>query len=193
MSQMAGTAQVLKAIDTRPNVRYPVLVPNKRGLDDVFALLDQHPSDPPLTDEISVFTAATDAFTRANLNTTITESLNKLEPVVRAALDRGLRVRGYISVAIACPYSGRVEPDKVREVAKALVEMGCYEISLGDTVGQGTPDQVSELIDEVQKSVSAEKLAVSGTGLCEAQTLMQTSRGMYVTSVVTLNPELMLE
>ena len=193
MSQMAGTAQVLKAIDTRPNVRYPVLVPNKRGLDDVFALLDQHPSDPPLTDEISVFTAATDAFTRANLNTTIAESLNKLEPVARAALDRGLRVRGYISVVIACPYSGRVEPDKVREVAKALVEMGCYEISLGDTVGQGTPDQVSELIDEVQKSVSVEKLAVSGTGLREAQTLMQTSRGMYVTSVVTLNPELMLE
>ena len=193
MSQMAGTAQVLKAIDTRPNVRYPVLVPNKRGLDDVFALLDQHPSDPPLTDEISVFTAATDAFTRANLNTTIAESLSKLEPVARAALDRGLRVRGYISVAIACPYSGRVEPDKVREVAKALVEMGCYEISLGDTVGQGTPDQVSELIDEVQKSVSAEKLAVSGTGLCETQTLMQTSRGMYVTSVVTLNPELMFE
>ena len=190
---MAGTAQVLKAIDTRPNVRYPVLVPNKRGLDDVFALLDQHPSDPPLTDEISVFTAATDAFTRANLNTTIAESLNKLEPVARAALDRGLRVRGYISVVIACPYSGRVEPDKVREVAKALVEMGCYEISLGDTVGQGTPDQVSELIDEVQKSVSVEKLAVSGTGLREAQTLMQTSRGMYVTSVVTLNPELMLE
>ena len=190
---MAGTAQVLQAIDTRPNVRYPVLVPNKRGLDDVFALLDQHPSDPPLTDEISVFTAATDAFTRANLNTTIAESLSKLEPVARAALDRGLRVRGYISVAIACPYSGRVEPDKVREVAKALVEMGCYEISLGDTVGQGTPDQVSELIDEVQKSVSAEKLAVSGTGLCETQTLMQTSRGMYVTSVVTLNPELMFE
>lgn len=193
MSQMAGTAQVLKAIDTRPNVRYPVLVPNKRGLDDVFALLDQHPSDPPLTDEISVFTAATDAFTRANLNITIAESLNKLEPVARAALDRGLRVRGYISVVIACPYSGRVEPDKVRDVAKALVEMGCYEISLGDTVGQGTPDQVSELIDEVQKSVSIKKLAVSGTGPCKAQTLMQTSRGMYVTSVVTLNPELMLE
>jgi hydroxymethylglutaryl-CoA lyase len=160
---MAGTAEVLKAIDRRPNVRYPVLVPNKRGLDDLFALLDQHPpSDPPLTNEISIFTAATDAFTRANLNTTVTESLIKLEPVARAALDRGLRVRGYISVVIACPYSGKVEPDKVREVAKALVDMGCYEISLGDTVGQGTPDQVSEMIDQAQKSVSVEKLAVSG-------------------------------
>ncbi|KAK2460766.1 hypothetical protein APHAL10511_007236 [Amanita phalloides] len=157
--QMAGTAQVLKSIDRHPNVHYPVLVPNKRGLDDLFALLDEHPSDPPLTDEVSIFTAATDAFTRANLNCTIGESLTRLEPVARAAVDRGLRVRGYVSVVIACPYSGRVEPNQVREVAKALVDMGCYQISLGDTVGQGTPDQISEMIEQVKKSIPVEQLA----------------------------------
>ncbi|KAF8639235.1 hypothetical protein AX17_001720 [Amanita inopinata Kibby_2008] len=156
---MAGTAEILTRIQRRPNVHYAVLVPNKRGLDDLVTLLDKHPSHPPLTDEVSIFTAATDAFTRANLNTTVTESLNKLEPVARAALDRGLRVRGYVSVVIACPYTGRVEPTEVRKVAKALADMGCYEISLGDTVGQGTPDQIGAMIEEVKKSVPVEKLA----------------------------------
>lgn len=157
--QMAGTAEVLTKIEKRVNVHYPVLVPNKRGLDDLLALLDKHPSQQPLTDEVAIFTAATDAFTCANLNTTITESLNRLEPVARTALDKGLRVRGYVSVVIACPYSGKVDTGKVREVAKALRDMGCYQVSLGDTVGQGTPDEVSEMIEEVKKSVPVEELA----------------------------------
>ncbi|KAF8635635.1 hypothetical protein AX15_000271 [Amanita polypyramis BW_CC] len=156
---MAGTADVLVSIEKHPNVHYPVLVPNKRGLDNLLALLDKHPSQPPLTDEIAIFAAATDAFTRANLNATVAESLKGFEPVARAALDRGLRVRGYVSVVIACPYSGKVEPHKVREVAKALTDMGCYQVSLGDTVGQGTPDQVGEMIEEVKRSIPVEQLA----------------------------------
>ena len=85
----------------------------------------------------------------------------RLAPVSRAALDHGLRVRGYVSVVIACPYTGQVDYARVRDVAKELVEMGCYEVSLGDTVGKGTPSQVSEMLEEVKKSVPVEKLAVS--------------------------------
>jgi len=146
-------------MERQPGVHYAVLVPNQKGLDNLFTLLSQSKAIPPVSDEISIFTAATDAFTRANLNTTTAESLARLEPVARAALDRGLRVRGYVSVAIACPYSGQVDYKRVRDVASALANMGCYEVSLGDTVGQGTPDQVSEMIQEVKKSVPVEKLA----------------------------------
>ncbi|KAF8056926.1 hypothetical protein FPV67DRAFT_1430967 [Lyophyllum atratum] len=157
--QMGGTSEVITKMERLPGVHYAVLVPNKKGLDNLFALLDETKLSPPVSDEISIFTAATDAFTRANLNATTAESLLRLEPVARAALDRGLRVRGYVSVAIACPYSGPVDFKRVREVAKALADMGCYEVSLGDTVGQGTPNKVAEMIEEVKKSVPVEKLA----------------------------------
>ncbi|KAJ7236870.1 hypothetical protein B0H12DRAFT_1139765 [Mycena haematopus] len=157
--QMAGTEEVLLLAERFRNVHYPVLVPNQRGLDDVTKVLALNPESPPLTDEISIFTAATDAFTRANLNTTTAESLERLAPVASAARDRGLRVRGYVSVVIACPYSGQVDYARVRDVAKALIDMGCYQVSLGDTVGMGTPAQVSEMLEEVKKSVPVEKLA----------------------------------
>ncbi|KAJ7216365.1 hypothetical protein GGX14DRAFT_441311 [Mycena pura] len=157
--QMAGTAEVLTQMERLPNVRYPVLVPNQKGLDNLTALLSEHPASPPLTNEIAIFTAATDAMSRANLNTTMDESLVRLAPVTRAARDKGLRVRGYVSVAIACPYTGPVDYVRVRNMAKALIDMGCYEISLGDTVGMGTPTQVSEMLEEVKKSVPVEQLA----------------------------------
>lgn len=157
--QMAGTAEVLTQMERLPNVRYPVLVPNQKGLDNLTALLSEHPASPPLTDEIAIFTAATDAMSQANLNTTMDESLVRLASVARAARDKGLRVRGYVSVAIACPYTGQVDYGRVRNMAKALIDMGCYEISLGDTVGMGTPTQVSEMLEEVKKSVPVEQLA----------------------------------
>jgi len=163
---MAGTADVLKGINRLEGVHYPVLVPNQKGLDDLVALLETNPSTPPLTDEVSVFTAATDAFTRANLNCTVAQSLEKLSQVTRAALDKKLRVRGYVSVVIACPFSGRVNYERVREVAKELMEMGCYEVSLGDTVGQGRPHEIGEMLEEVKKSVPVEMLAVSGNSFC---------------------------
>lgn len=158
---MAGTADVLKQKTTIPGVHFAVLVPNQRGLDDLVSLLSSQPSSPPLTDEISIFTAATDAFARANLNCTISESLTRLSPVAQTALNSNLRVRGYVSVAIACPYTGKVDYKRVREISKQLIEMGCYEVSLGDTVGQGTPFEVQEMIEEVTKDVPVSKLAVS--------------------------------
>src|ERR1700722_5184725 len=164
---MAGTGDVITRIERFPGVHYAVLVPNQKGLDNALALISSYaatshpPNVPPLTDEISIFAAATDAFTQANLNTTVAESLVRFAPVAKNALANGLRVRGYVSVAIACPYTGQVDYRRVRDVAKELVEMGCYEISLGDTVGMGTPAQVSEMVEEVKKAVPVQKLAVS--------------------------------
>jgi hydroxymethylglutaryl-CoA lyase len=156
---MGGTAEVLTQIKQRGNnVHYPVLVPNKRGLEDLLTLLDTNPG---VTDEVAVFTAATDAFNKANLNCTVAESLEKIEGVVRIARDRGLRVRGYVSVVVYCPYSGKVEYRQVKHVAKALEDMGCYEVSLGDTVGRARPHEIAEMLEEVKTGVPVEKLAVS--------------------------------
>lgn len=151
--QMAGTSEVLSRIKQIPGVHYPVLVPNQKGLDNLLA------SSASLTDEIAIFASATDEFSTANLNVTVRESLERFAPVARAARDKGYRVRGYVSVVISCPYSGAVKPESVREVAKELVEMGCYEISLGDTVGMGTPHQVSAMLESVQKDVPVGRLA----------------------------------
>jgi hydroxymethylglutaryl-CoA lyase len=164
---MAGTAEVLRGIERLPipNVHYPVLVPNQRGLQTLLALLESYPASPPLqqplTDEISVFTAATDWFARKNLNCTVAESLKKLESVTRDALDKGLRVRGYVSMVIVCPFEGKTDPKRVRDVTKELLDMGCYEVSLGDTVGRGRPHEVAEMLEEVKKAVLVDKLAVS--------------------------------
>jgi hydroxymethylglutaryl-CoA lyase len=158
---MAGTSEVITKIKQFPGVHYAVLVPNQKGLDAFLNLGPSLPSHFRDQFDISIFTAASDAFTKANLNTTTAESLARLAPVARMALDNGLRVRGYVSVVIACPYSGRVDPKQVRDVAKELYEMGCYEVSLGDTVGMGTPAQVSEMIEEVKKAIPVQKLAVS--------------------------------
>jgi hydroxymethylglutaryl-CoA lyase len=164
---MAGTAEVLQKKAHVPGVHYAVLVPNSRGLSDLLSLLSSSTqTSPPLTDEISIFTAATDAFTQANLNCKTSESLSRLAPVASTALSNGLRVRGYVSVVIACPYTGKVDYKRVREVAKELIEMGCYEVSLGDTVGHGTPFEVEEMIAEVSKDVPVSKLAVNPRFVC---------------------------
>lgn len=158
---MAGTADVLRGIERLPNVHYPVLVPNQRGLQTLLALLERYPAPLPLTDEISVFTAATDWFSQQNLNCTVAESLKKLETVTRAALDKGLRVRGYVSMVIWCHFEGKTDPKRVRDVTKELLDMGCYEVSLGDTVGRGRPHEVAEMLEEVKKAIPVEKLAAS--------------------------------
>jgi len=173
--QMGGTAEVLTEIEKFPGVHYPVLVPNQRGLDNLFALLDTQPG---LTDEIAIFTAATDAFARANLNCTVAESLTRMAGVAGAARDRGLRVRGYVSVVIQCPYGGKTDYQRVKEVARELVDMGCYEVSLGETVGKGRPHEVAEMIEEVKKGVSVGMLAghfhdTYGTGVVNVLTALQ--------------------
>jgi hydroxymethylglutaryl-CoA lyase len=155
---MAGTAEVVTSMDKLPGVTYQVLVPNEKGLEGVLRLLAAHPDRPPV-DEIAVFTAATDAFSLANTNATVAESLERLERVVRGALDEGVRVRGYVSVVMTCPYSGETDHRRVRDVTRALLDMGCYEVSLGDTTGTGNPTRVGEMLDVTLAANPVERLA----------------------------------
>ncbi|KAH9034997.1 aldolase [Lactarius pseudohatsudake] len=156
--QMAGTAEIVTSMEKLPGVTYQVLVPNEKGLENVVNLLAAHPGKPPI-DEIAVFTAATDAFSRANTNVTVAESLKRMARVVQGALDKGIRVRGYVSVVITCPYSGKVDYNKVRDVTKELLDMGCYEVSLGDTTGMGNPTSVNEMLNVTLGANPVEKLA----------------------------------
>ena len=159
---MAGTPEVISQVERLPGVRYPVLVPNIKGLENLLTFLSGHSSSsPPPTDEVAVFIAATDAFSKANTNCTVAESLERTSQVVRLALEKGLRVRGYLSVVIACPYSGPVDYGKVRDLTKQLLDMGCYEVSLGDTTGVGNPHSISEMLNTVMSINPVEKLAVS--------------------------------
>lgn len=147
--QMADTAEVMARIQRREGVTYPVLVPNMKGLEAAIAAG---------ATEIAGFAAATETFSQKNTNCSIAESLERQQKVCRAALDAGLRVRGYISVVLGCPYEGEVRPEQVAEVARSLLGMGCYEISLGDTVGMGTPAKTRRMIEAVSAHVPVEKL-----------------------------------
>ncbi|KAG1773610.1 aldolase [Suillus placidus] len=164
-TQMAGTAEVLALIDSFPKTGYSVLVPNQKGLDDLLAILststspNSHAKPPPPVTEIAIFASATDSFSRANTNVSISGSLERLAPVARRALDAGLKVRGYVSVVVTCPFSGRVDPRRVRDVSRELVQMGCYEVSLGDTTGAGTPASIRGMLEEVAKEVDVGILA----------------------------------
>ena len=148
--QMADAAAVMAGIARKPGVRYPVLVPNQQGLDAALAAN---------VDEIAVFAAASEAFSQRNINSTIAQSLARFAPVVAAARDKGLRVRGYVSCVLGCPYQGEVPVSSVVDVAAALHDMGCYEISLGDTIGTGTPGKTRALLDAVSRRVPIAALA----------------------------------
>jgi len=147
--QMADTGEVMARIQRRDGVSYPVLVPNLKGLEAAIAAG---------ATEIAGFAAATETFSQKNTNCSIAESLVRQESVCRAAIDAGLRVRGYISVVLGCPYEGEVKPQQVADVAASLWDMGCYAISLGDTVGMGTPAKTQRLIESVSARVSIDKL-----------------------------------
>ena len=149
--QMADTAAVLAALERRPGVSYPVLVPNMRGFEAARAAG---------VDEIAVFGAASESFSRRNINCSIAESLERFATVAAAAQRHDVRVRGYISCAIDCPYEGAVAPQAVAVLAARLAEFGCYEVSLGDTIGTGTPGRVEAMIDAVTHAVPLERLAV---------------------------------
>ena len=148
--QMADNAQVMAAIRRKPGVRYPVLTPNIKGFEAALAAG---------ADEVAVFVAASETFSQKNINCSIGESLERARPVAAAARTHGLRVRGYISCVLDCPYEGEIAPAAVREVAAALQAMGCYEISLGDTIGTGTPGRTRILIATVAEIVPVDTLA----------------------------------
>ncbi len=149
--QMADTEDVLAGIKRKPGVRYPVLVPNLSGLARARAAG---------VEDISVFTAASDAFNRKNINASIDESLARIRPVIAQALTERFRVRGYVSTVLGCPYQGEVAVSEVVRVTQALVDMGCVEISLGDTIGIGTPKKAREMFSACAGAVGPEKLAV---------------------------------
>ena len=148
--QMADSADVLAGITRAEGVSYAALTPNMRGFDGAVTAK---------ADEIAIFGSASEGFSKANINATIAESLERFAPVVSAAKDIGLPVRGYVSCVTDCPYDGATPPEKVAEVAKHLFEAGCYEISLGDTIGQGSPDSISAMLQAVLEVVPADKLA----------------------------------
>lgn len=148
--QMAGSGDVLAGIKRASGVRYAALTPNMRGFDDALAAG---------ADEVAVFGSASEGFSRANINASIAESLDRFRPVAEAAQACGLPVRGYVSCVVECPYDGPVAPQAVAEVAQALRQMGCYEISLGDTIGAGTPETIRAMLEAVTQAVPAQHLA----------------------------------
>tara|TARA_R110001599_G_scaffold53949_2_gene150259 strand:- start:44930 stop:45832 length:903 start_codon:yes stop_codon:yes gene_type:complete len=149
--QMAGSEDVFSRINRLPGVRYVALVPNSKGFERAASVN---------ANEVAIFAAASEGFSQKNINCSIEESLARFKPVMSAAKTAGIPVRGYISCVISCPYDGEVSPQKVAEVSERLLAMGCYEISLGDTVGTGTPASVTRMLDAVLKIVPADKLAV---------------------------------
>lgn len=149
--QMADAAEVLAGIQRRPGTRYPVLVPNARGLEGAMAAG---------VEEIAIFGAASETFSQKNINCSIDESLERFRPVAEAALTAGMKVRGYISCVLGCPYEGDVSIESVVRVARELDAMSCYEISLGDTIGVGTPARARAMVDAVSEVVPVEQLAL---------------------------------
>ena len=149
--QMADTAAVMQALKRRPGVAYQVLVPNLKGFEAAHAAK---------ADEVAIFAAASESFSRRNINCSIAESIDRFVPVMDAAKAASVRVRGYISCVVDCPYEGAVAPAAVADVAARLLALGCYEISLGDTIGSGTPARIVAMIEAVARRVPREKLAI---------------------------------
>jgi hydroxymethylglutaryl-CoA lyase len=148
--QMADHTEVLERIRRRAGVSYPVLTPNLKGFEAARAAG---------ATEVAVFGAASEAFSMKNINCSIAESLERFQPIAAQARQHGIRLRGYVSCVLGCPYEGEVAPERVARVARALHEMGCYEISLGDTIGVGTPGRTKALIEACAAQVPRERLA----------------------------------
>ncbi len=148
--QMADAAEVLAGIKRKAGVAYTALTPNMRGYAGALAAR---------ADEVAIFGSASEGFSQANINCSIAQSLARFRPLVAAALADGVPVRGYVSCVVECPYDGMVPPEAVAQVAAALLAMGCYEISLGDTIGAGTPETVAAMLEAVLQVVPAAQLA----------------------------------
>lgn len=148
---LSDHSEVMQGIIRDPQIHYTALVPNEQGLTDAIKASVK---------DIAVFTAASETFTQKNINCSIAESLDRIGPVVATAKKNNMRVRGYVSCVLGCPYEGTISPVAVVQVAKKLIDLGCDEISLGDTIGIGTPTQAIQLIDVVTETIPIEKIAV---------------------------------
>ncbi|EAT46762.1 AAEL002065-PA [Aedes aegypti] len=149
--QMGDNTEVFKGINKMPGISYPVLTPNLKGFEAALAAG---------AEEVAVFGAASESFTKKNVNCSIAESLSRFQDVMDAAKKAQVKVRGYVSTVVGCPYEGKIKPSAVVNVVDKLLEMGCYEISLGDTIGVGTPGSFSEMLREVTKIAPVSMLAV---------------------------------
>jgi hydroxymethylglutaryl-CoA lyase len=149
--QLADAEEVFSQIERRPGIRYPVLVPNEKGYERARKVG---------AEEVAVFTAASEAFNQKNINCSIAESLERFAPIMERANADGVRVRGYVSTVLGCPYQGDVPVSEVVRVSEALYQAGCAEISLGDTIGVGTPSKARAMIEAVAKSIPMDRLAV---------------------------------
>lgn len=149
--QMADSLEVMSKITRAPNVTYAALTPNARGFEQA---LDAN------ANEVAVFTSSSQGFCQKNINCSIEESLERFHPVVALAKDKGIPVRGYLSCIVDCPYDGPTEPSQVAKVAQALLDLGCYEVSLGDTIGTGTPVRVANMLNAVFERVPSQQVAV---------------------------------
>ncbi|GAA6153749.1 hydroxymethylglutaryl-CoA lyase [Pseudoteredinibacter isoporae] len=149
--QMAGSEAVFEGIQKQAGVEYAALTPNMKGYERAQA---------SGADEVAIFAAASEAFSQKNTNCSIAESMERFAPIMEAAKADGLKVRGYVSCVVGCPYEGDIDPETVADVAEKLIEAGCYEVSLGDTIGVGTPASVKTMLNAVLKKVPADKLAV---------------------------------
>ena len=148
--QMAGSAEVFAQIQRTPGVTYGALAPNLRGFEDALAAGVK---------EVAVFAAASEAFSQRNINCSISDSLERFAPIMTAAKQHGISVRGYVSCVLGCPYEGQIAPEQVAAVARELYAMGCYEVSLGDTIGTGTAGATRRLFEVVGAQVPRDKLA----------------------------------
>jgi hydroxymethylglutaryl-CoA lyase len=180
--QMADHSEVMRGIERRPGVAYPVLVPNMKGFEAALAAG---------AEEVAVFGAASETFSQKNINCSVAESLERFRPVLRAAQQNGVRVRGYVSCALGCPYEGEIGYDAVADVAERLHDMGCYEISLGDTIGVGTPAKAQAMLETVAKRVPVERLAghyhdTYGQALVNIYASLEMEVGVFDSSVAGL-------
>ncbi|XP_050806900.1 3-hydroxymethyl-3-methylglutaryl-CoA lyase, cytoplasmic isoform X2 [Gopherus flavomarginatus] len=180
--QMADHTEVMRRIERHPGVQYPVLTPNLQGFHSAIAAG---------ATEVSVFGAASESFNKMNVNCSIEESIEKFEDITKLARNMNIPVRGYVSCALGCPYEGNIIPAKVVEVSKQLYSMGCYEISLGDTIGVGTPGSMKRMLEAVMKEIPVSALAVHchdtyGQALANILTAMQMGVGVVDSAVAGL-------
>jgi len=148
--QMGDHSEVMQRLKARPGISYPVLAPNLRGYEAAVAAGAR---------EVAVFAAASESFSKRNINCSIAESIERFKPVFAAAARDGIKVRGYVSCVVGCPYEGAIAPEPVADVSWQLFDLGSYEVSLGDTIGVGTPASVIRMLDAVAKRVPRERLA----------------------------------
>ncbi|MBO2600059.1 hydroxymethylglutaryl-CoA lyase [Shewanella algae] len=180
--QMADSGEVLRGISRRAGVCYSALTPNLKGLE---LALDAG------ADEVAVFAAASEGFSQKNINCSIEESIARFEPLLSRAKEQGIRVRGYVSCVLGCPYDGEIAPAEVARVADILHQLGCYEISLGDTIGVGTPLKARKMLETVAERVPVERLALHfhdtyGQALANILSCLETGVSVIDTSVAGL-------